>query len=88
MALPRPSDAVPWPRITAWIASPSASASASRRRARSATPSPITVPSASAEKGRQSPERDSAVELAKERNVPASVRRSQPPVITASHWPR
>ena len=88
MALPRPSDAVPWPRITAWMASPSRSASAKRRSARSATPSPITVPSASAEKGRQSPVRDSAVELAKERNVPASVSRSQPPVMTASHWPR
>ena len=68
--------------------SPAASASSSRFRATIASPSPSIVPSASSEKGRQSPVRESAGVLLKHMYMKMSLSVSTPPVITRSAWPR
>src|SRR3990167_9347130 len=51
------------------------------------TPSPNTVPSALAEKGRQSPLRDNACTLLKHMNMLISFSVSTPPVMTISALP-
>src|SRR5260221_1405510 len=67
MAVPRPSEDAPTPRITAYTWSPSRSASSIRLSANMTTPSPSIVPSAAAENGLQSPVGDSAGVLVKHR---------------------
>src|SRR5260221_9190484 len=84
MAVPRPSEDAPTPRITAYTWSPSRSASSIRLSANMTTPSPSIVPSAAAENGRQSPVDDSAGVLVKQRYMEMSLEVSTPPVITRS----
>ena len=87
MLLALPSDEEPRPLMTPYILSPSRSASARRRRATMPRPSPSMVPSASAEKGLQSPVGDRAGVLLKHMYMNMSLRASAPPVMTRSEWP-
>ena len=87
MPADRPSLEVPTALITAYILSTSRSASSSRFSTKSPSPSPRTVPSASLENGRASPENERTDVLAKHMCMKISFKVSIPPAIIMSLRP-